>query len=53
MPLAILVDLAGPKIRLGDLPNEGTVLQKGQDIILIAKSDHQLKAQRIGGYPAG
>ena len=39
-PLAILVDLAGPKIRLGDLPNEGTVLKKGEDIILIAKSDH-------------
>ena len=38
-PLAILVDLAGPKIRLGELPNEGTVLRKGRDIILIAKSD--------------
>lgn len=40
-PLAILVDLAGPKIRLGELPNEGTVLQKGRDIILIAKSDQR------------
>lgn len=38
-PLAILVDLAGPKIRLGELPNQGTVLKKGQDILLIAKSD--------------
>ncbi|HNP59685.1 MAG TPA: pyruvate kinase [Nitrospirales bacterium] len=38
-PLAILVDLAGPKIRLGKLPDEGTLLQKGRDIILVAKSD--------------
>jgi pyruvate kinase len=38
-PLAILVDLAGPKIRLGKLPDEGTVLKKGRNIILIAKSD--------------
>ncbi len=38
-PLAILVDMAGPKIRLGELPNEGTVLQNGRNIILIANSD--------------
>ncbi len=38
-PLAILVDLAGPKIRVGDLPDEGILLQQGRNIILIAKSD--------------
>lgn len=38
-PLAILVDLAGPKIRVGELPDEGTVLRQGQDIILVTKAD--------------
>lgn len=47
-PLAILVDLAGPKIRLGDLPNQGTVLKKGQDIILIAKSDQNSRHNESG-----
>ena len=47
-PLAILVDLAGPKIRLGDLPNEGTVLKKGRDIILIAKSDQNSRHNESG-----
>ncbi len=45
-PLAILVDLAGPKIRLGELPDEGTVLQKGRDIILIAKSDQSSRQNK-------
>jgi len=34
-PLAILVDLAGPKIRVGDLPEEGKVLTPGRDVILV------------------
>ena len=32
-PLAILQDLQGPKIRVGELPPEGVVLQDGVDII--------------------
>jgi pyruvate kinase len=32
-PLAILQDLQGPKIRVGDLPKEGVVLKTGQEII--------------------
>lgn len=47
-PLAILVDLAGPKIRLGDLPSEGTVLKKGRDIILIPKSDQNSRHNQSG-----
>ena len=32
-PVAILADLQGPKIRLGDLPKEGVLLTKGKEII--------------------
>ncbi|GJL58758.1 MAG: pyruvate kinase [Nitrospirales bacterium] len=48
IPLAILVDLAGPKIRLGNLPTEGTILQKGRDIILLAKSDQHSRHSESG-----
>jgi len=34
-PLAILVDLAGPKIRVGDLPEEGKVLTPGRHVVLV------------------
>jgi len=46
-PLAILVDLAGPKIRVGDLPDEGTLLQQGRNITLVTKSgfQHQIPGQ--------
>ena len=36
-PLAILVDLAGPKIRVGDLPTEGTPLMRDQAVSLVPK----------------
>lgn len=32
-PIAILQDLQGPKIRVGELPKEGIQLKKGQEII--------------------
>jgi len=32
-PIAILADLQGPKIRLGDLPDEGVVLKKGKEVV--------------------
>ena len=50
-PLAILVDLAGPKIRLGDIPDEETVLQRGRNIILVTNSDpyHQNSGQNASG----
>lgn len=32
-PLAILQDLQGPKIRVGDVPKEGVTLKKGEDVI--------------------
>ncbi len=32
-PLTILQDLQGPKIRVGDLPKEGVLLEAGKDIV--------------------
>ena len=37
-PLAILVDLAGPKIRLGDLPKEGRLFIRDQKVSLIPRN---------------
>ena len=36
--LAILVDLAGPKIRVGDLPKEGSLFIRDQRVTLIARN---------------
>ena len=36
-PLAILVDLAGPKIRVGDLPKEGRLFIRDQKVSLISR----------------
>jgi pyruvate kinase len=36
-PLAILVDLSGPKIRVGDLPQEGQLLIRDQKVSLVPK----------------
>ncbi|HDQ03625.1 MAG TPA: pyruvate kinase [Deltaproteobacteria bacterium] len=33
-PIAILQDLAGPKIRIGKIPEPGLLLQPGEDIVL-------------------
>jgi pyruvate kinase len=39
--------LAGPKIRVGDFPDEGTLLQQGRNITLVTKSyfQHQIPSQ--------
>ncbi len=34
MPVTILQDLQGPKLRVGDLPNEGVQLTSGEEIVL-------------------
>ena len=36
-PIAILQDLAGPKIRIGSIPDPGIVLKPGADLILTSK----------------
>lgn len=37
MPVAILADLQGPKIRVGFLPDEGVELKAGQNIVLTSQ----------------
>ena len=37
IPLAILLDLAGPKIRVDDLPQEGRTLRRGQKVALVPR----------------
>lgn len=36
LPVALLLDLQGPKVRIGELPPEGTELQEGKSVTLIA-----------------
>ncbi|MDO8571717.1 MAG: pyruvate kinase [bacterium] len=38
-PLAILQDLQGPRIRIGDLPKEGVEIKKGEDIVLVPQKN--------------
>ncbi|HCC22146.1 TPA: pyruvate kinase [Candidatus Uhrbacteria bacterium] len=45
-PIAIIQDLQGPKVRVGDLPEDGITLEPGKQIILTTDPDHG--ADRIG-----
>ena len=47
--LAILVDLAGPKIRVGNLPQEGQLLIRGQTVSLVPK--HPSSPTSGSGHP--
>jgi len=42
-PIAIIQDLQGPRIRLGDLPAKGLVVKKGQEVVLTTSKSHQNK----------
>jgi len=42
-PVAILQDLAGPKIRIGSIPDPGVLLEPGQDFIL---TSHNVEGSR-------
>lgn len=33
-PVAVLADLQGPKLRLGEIPGDGVVLEPGQEVVL-------------------
>lgn len=37
-PVALLQDLQGPKIRVGDLPKEGVMLMKGEDAVFTTEA---------------
>lgn len=41
MPITVLYDLAGPKIRLGKLPKKGIHLETGSEIELMEKSEYE------------
>jgi pyruvate kinase len=38
-PVAVLMDLQGPKIRIGTLPEEGIVLERNQEVTLVPDSE--------------
>lgn len=38
-PLAVLVDLQGPKLRIGDLPEQGLEIVEGGEYLLVADSE--------------
>lgn len=40
LPLMLLQDLQGPKIRVGDLPGEGMMLTEGETLTLVPISDY-------------
>ncbi len=41
VPVAILADIQGPKIRVGKLPDEGVLLTPGENIIFTVDSAHE------------
>ena len=41
---AILADLQGPKIRIGDMPKEGLLLENNQEFILTTIEDHNFNS---------
>jgi pyruvate kinase len=52
MPLTLLQDLQGPKIRVGDLPKEGMELVKGGFLTLVPLEDFQDQPETVAiDYP--
>jgi pyruvate kinase len=52
LPLMLLQDLQGPKIRVGDLPNEGIMLKEGSRITLVPIADYMGEPGTVGiDYP--
>jgi len=56
-PIGILVDIQGPKIRTGTLPDEGVLIKQGEEIILTSDgdtADYKAATKRIfvRNYPA-
>ena len=50
-PIAILADLAGPKIRLGDIANDRIVCELGMEFFFIAGSAPQAPNELTSSYP--
>lgn len=51
IPVSILLDLAGPKIRVGDIPEPGIRLEPGQKFILSGRSVKATATQVSVTYP--
>lgn len=52
LPLALLQDLQGPKIRVGELPSGGVVLQEGETVTLTPITDFDGQPGAVGiDYP--
>ncbi len=52
LPLMLLQDLQGPKIRVGDLPAEGIQLNPGESLTLVPVEEDQGQANTVGiDYP--
>ena len=58
-PIGILVDIQGPKIRTGTLPDEGVIIKQGEEIILTSDANTadysvtaSIKRVFIRNYPA-
>ncbi|MEO0806413.1 MAG: pyruvate kinase [Cyanobacteria bacterium J06643_4] len=53
IPLTLLQDLQGPKIRVGDLPASGLALQPGASLTLLPIDDYSEQPETVGiDYPA-
>ena len=48
VPVAILQDLAGPKIRVGEIPEPGLNLAVGETLVLSSRDDADPAARRVG-----
>jgi pyruvate kinase len=52
LPLMLLQDLQGPKIRVGDLPKEGMRLEEGASLTLVPITDYNGQPNTVGiDYP--
>lgn len=52
LPLMLLQDLQGPKIRVGELPAQGMVLSEGDSLALVPISDYTGQPDAVGiDYP--
>ena len=52
LPLTILQDLQGPKIRVGELPEQGLLLEEGASLTLVPVADYQGQENTVAiDYP--
>lgn len=49
-PIAVLIDLAGPKIRLGAVPDDRVFCEKGEEFFLVAGEDAQAPNELTSTY---